>query len=80
MERETAKLQELRSAPSVFDFIICGIFSHTVGLQLLTWTARLPLTTLLPTLLSFRYGVAAMTFSILTPSTSSNYSSSAFQD
>lgn len=38
MERETDKLQELRSAPSVFDTIICSIFSHTVGLQLLTWT------------------------------------------
>lgn len=80
MERQTAKLQELRSAPSVFDIIICGIFSHTVGLQLLTWTARLPLTILLSTLLSYRYGVAAMTSPILIPSTSSNYFSSAFQD
>jgi hypothetical protein len=35
---ETATSQELRSAPSLFDIIIWGIFSHTVGLQLLTWT------------------------------------------
>jgi len=53
MKREAATLQELRSALSVFDMIICGIFSHTVGLQLLTWTDCKVAS---DNLLSFRYG------------------------
>ena len=54
MKREAATLQELRPAPSAFEIIICGIFSHTVGLQLLRGLQGCLLMISLPTLLLLR--------------------------